>query len=105
MGFLKKIADIFTTSGSSGAPAYWIYVQCDRCGEKIKTRVNLHSDLSIRYAEKDDADTYFCRKMIIGNQRCFQKIEVEMTFDRNKKLKDRQISGGQFISEEEFSTN
>ena len=102
MGFLKKITDFFTATGSGGAPAYWLYVQCDRCGEKIKVRVNLHSDLSIRYGEKDEGDTYFCRKMIIGNQRCFQKIEVEMSFDRNKKLKDRQVSGGQFISEEEF---
>ncbi len=102
MGFLKKITDFFTSTGSSGQPAYWLYVQCDRCGEKIKARVNLHNDLSIRYGEKDEGDTYFCRKMIIGNQRCYQKIEVEMTFDRDKKLMDRQISGGKFISKEEF---
>ncbi len=101
MAFLKKISDFFTASGSS--PTYWLYVQCDRCGEKIKVRVNLHNDLSIRYGERDEGDTYFCRKMVVGNQRCFQSIEVEMTFDRNKKLKDRQITGGQFISEEQFA--
>ncbi len=102
MGFFKKINDFFSSSRSGDASAYWLYIQCDHCGEKIKTRVNLNNDLSIRYAEKDKGDTYFCRKMIIGNQRCYRPIEVEMTFDRNKKLLDRQIKGGQFISEDEF---
>jgi len=85
MNFLQKIAK-FLTANPQSTPAYWLYVECDRCGEKIKVRVNLHSDLSIRYGESGDEDSYFCRKMIIGVQRCFQPIEVEMTFDRNKKL-------------------
>jgi len=103
MGIFKKIGNFFTASGSSGASTYWLYVQCDRCGEKVKVRVNLHNDLSIRYGEKDEGDTYFCRKMIIGNQRCFQPIEVELTFNRNRKLLDQQVTGGQVISEEEYS--
>ncbi|MBC8506092.1 MAG: hypothetical protein ISR58_07575 [Anaerolineales bacterium] len=104
MGLLKKITDFFTTSvtGSGGTSVYWLYVQCDHCGEKIKARVNLNSDLSIRYGEKNEEDTYFCRKMIIGNERCYRPIEVEMTFDRSKKLLDRQIKGGRIISEETF---
>lgn len=102
MSFLKKITDFFTSSSLGSDPVYWLYVECKHCGEKIKTRVNLYNDLSIRYGEKNEADTYFCRKVIIGNERCYRPIEVEMTFDRNKKLMDRQITGGKFISKDEF---
>jgi hypothetical protein len=30
---------------------------------------------------------------------CFQRIEVELTFDENRKLVDRQIQGGVFVDE------
>ncbi len=102
MGFFKKINDFFSSSRSGQAQVYWLYVQCDKCGEKIKARVNLYNDLSIRYGEKAEGDTYFSRKVIIGEQRCYRPVEVEMTFDRKRKLLDRQISGGKFISEDEF---
>ena len=101
MNFFKKISK-FLSASRDKSPTYWLYVQCNHCHEKIKTRVNLYNDLSIRYGEKNEADTYFCRKVIIGNERCYRPIEVEMTFDRNRKLKDQQITGGQFISEEEY---
>ncbi len=102
MSFLKKISNFFSSSNLRKNPSYWVYVQCKKCSEKIKVRVNLYNDLSIQYGEKNEADSYFCRKMVIGNERCYRPIEVEMTFDRNKKLTDRQITGGSFISEAEF---
>lgn len=101
MSILKKIGKFFSASPDK-TPIYWLFVQCNHCGEKIKTRVNLYNDLSIRYGEKNKKDSYFCRKVIIGADRCYRPIEVEMTFDGSKKLVDRQITGGQFISNEEF---
>ena len=82
---------------------YWVYVQCNRCNEKLRTHVNLNNDLSIRYGESDSDDTYFTRKTIIGRNLCFQAIEVELTFDRNRNLIDKQIQGGRFISEAEYA--
>ena len=102
MNFLKKLGKLLSASPDK-TPAYWLYVQCNHCGEKIKTRVNLYNDLSIRYGENNEEDSYFCRKVIIGTERCYRPIEVELTFDRNRKLKDQQITGGQFISKDEFS--
>lgn len=80
--------------------ALYIYVQCNRCGEKIATRVDLFNDLSSIYSE--GAVTYFCHKIIMGQQRCFQKIEVEMHFDQQRHLTDRQITAGTFITEEDM---
>lgn len=103
MSFLKKITSIFSPGGGSKTPMYWVYVQCNRCNEKLRTNVNLNNDLSIRYAESNSDDTYFTHKTIIGRNLCFQPIEVELSFDRQRNLVDKQIQGGRFITEEEFA--
>ncbi|MEW6717897.1 MAG: hypothetical protein AB1345_10395 [Chloroflexota bacterium] len=100
MGWFKKIARLFFAD-KQGISGYWLTVRCDRCGEVIRTRLNLSSDLSIRYEEGTDKISYFCRKTLMGSKRCFQRIEVELTFDDQRRLMDGQIVGGQFVSEKE----
>jgi len=98
MGFLDKLSDIFGSSGGGDKNAYWLTVKCNRCGEIIRTRVNLMNDLSSEF-EAGDQPVYFCRKMLMGEGRCFQRVEVELTFDHNRRLVNRGISGGQFVDE------
>jgi len=96
MGIFKRIADLFSPSGG-GESAYTYKVQCNRCGEVIEARVDLRNDLSAQY---EDGDTYYyTRKVVMGEGRCFQRIEVEMTFDEKRHLRDRQIQGGKFVEE------
>jgi hypothetical protein len=71
-------------------------VQCLRCGEQIRGRVDLRNDLSIEYDGGGSA-SYHCRKVVMGSGRCFQQIEVYLNFDANHKLTDRQIQGGKFV--------
>ncbi len=101
MGLIEKISRFFSSSSRGDEAAYWIYVRCDHCGEKLSTRVNLYNDLSVNYSESDDC-TYTCRKTIVGRQGCFQRIEVKLIFDRRRKLTDQEISGGAFIEEGEY---
>ena len=101
MGLFKKLSRLLAPPAKAEERGHWLYVQCNRCGEKIKSRVDLYNDLSPIYNET--GVTYFCRKVLIGQQRCYQKVEVEMSFDERRQLTDRQISGGKFITEEEFS--
>ena len=101
MGLFKKLSRLLAPSEKEEGRAYWLYVKCGRCGEKIKARVDLYNDLSPIYNEA--GVTYFCRKVLIGQQHCYQKVEVEMSFDERRLLTDRQISGGKFITEEEFT--
>jgi hypothetical protein len=98
MSFFKKIGDLFNPPGPRRAPdfATWITVKCNRCGELIRVRIDLRNDLSIDYGEGSGA-TYHCHKVLVGEQRCFQKIDVDLTFDARHKLTDRQISGGEFV--------
>lgn len=94
MGFIRRLL------GIERRPDYretWITVRCKRCSETIRARVDLRNDLSIQYGEDGGDTTYFCRKTIMGENLCFQRIEVELTFDEKKNIINRKIQGGEFI--------
>jgi hypothetical protein len=113
MNFLNRLTSFFSAPKASTGRYYYFYVQCSRCTEKIRGRVDLFSDLSVDYGvgeegeerEASQGETYFCRKVLIGEQRCYQAIEVELTFKKNNKnyqVIDQNIKGGKFIQEEEY---
>jgi hypothetical protein len=94
MGFLKKL---FGSGANKSEKRYYTFqVKCNRCGEVIEGRVNLDNDLSIEY--EGDQTVYFVRKGLIGNNRCFQQIEVELKFDSSRQLLEQTVTGGQFTS-------
>lgn len=94
MGFLKKLF-----SGGDAKPEkryYTFHVKCNRCGEVIEGRVDLDNDLSLDY--EGDSTVYFVRKGLIGENRCFQRIEVEMKFTSDRELIEQHATGGQFVN-------
>jgi len=96
--FIKKISSLFTGSGEDDSGrSLWISVQCDRCGEAIRTRIDLNHDLTAEYGEGEREGTYFCRKVLIGKQGCYVPIEVLLKFDGTRCLVERQITGGKFM--------
>jgi len=94
---VKWLKNLFKSPHSSRD--YWLYVKCNHCGEIIKARIDLYNHLSVQYGEQH---TYYCRKVIIGGEGCYKPIEVEMTFDNSRKLLNREIDGGEFVSEDEY---
>lgn len=102
MGFFRKISSFFSPSGIRKAPDYstWITVKCNRCGEVIRTRIDLRNDLSIEYADSPANITYYSHKVIIGNARCYQKIDVQLVFNSKRKLTQKSISGGEFVEDD-----
>ena len=99
MNFFKNIQSLFSAPPSADKRSLWLFVQCDKCGEVLRGRVDLYNDLSNQY---EGASAYFCRKVLIGGQRCYQPIEIELSFDKNKKLIDQKIKGGKFVDEEAY---
>jgi hypothetical protein len=93
MGFLKNLFGGMTAKPEKRF--YVFQVKCNRCGEVIEGRVDLDNDLSLDY--EGDHPVYFVRKGLIGNNRCFQQIEVEMKFTADRELIEQQVTGGQFI--------
>jgi hypothetical protein len=92
MGFLKNL---FFPSRPSGT-FYSFSVKCKRCGETIQGQVNVYNEPSLELDEKGKP-FYTCRKVLIGNGYCFQRIEVIFKFDEGRRVLDRQINGGEFV--------
>ena len=99
MNILKKLSTLFTPQEKVDRSALWIVARCARCGEIIRTRVNLNNDLSQNYDENEGKNSFFAHKTLMGDQGCFQRIEVELTFDGQRKLVSKEISGGAFVEE------
>lgn len=105
MSFLKKLASLFSSSQSSEQFKQPVYLRCKVCGEPLKAEVDLRNELSPEWENaggSDQPDYYTCRKTVIGSHRCYNPVEVEMTFDRQRKLQSQQVIGGSVITEEEY---
>ena len=98
--FLKQLSNLFR-GGPTPTSAYelWIPVQCKRCGEVIRARVDMRNELSPDYGEGGGRLTYVCRKVVVGKERCFQAIEITLRFDGKRNLLDKQVTGGSFVEE------
>ncbi len=97
MGFLDSLKSFFGDAGPKDE-GYWIYVRCKRCGEVIKTRIDLQGSLSLQ-----DDGGYVAHKTLVGSQLCFQRVEVTLRFDSQRNLTDRDIAFGEFITAAEYA--
>ena len=101
MGLLDALKRAF--GGGSGDSGIYLYVRCDRCGDRVRVRINPAAELQQEFGDGDQPAGYSVRKMVV-DQRCFRPIEVVMRFDRGRRERSREIEGGAFISREEFET-
>jgi hypothetical protein len=102
MGFLDGLRKALGgNSGNSGGDVYWIHARCHRCGEPLLSRVDLRNEPSLA----DDGETWIVRKGLIGSgkNRCYQTVEVILTFDAAKQhMLTGEAVGGELISKEEY---
>ncbi len=101
MSFRKRLSDIFAPKPrvDFSKRSYMFEVRCRRCGEIVPGRVDLMNELSQDY----DTGLFTSRKVVMGSgkNRCFQQIEVTLTFDSNKKLIDQHVIGGEIVETSE----
>ncbi len=94
MRFFKNLL-----STRSPAGTFYIFsVRCNRCKEIIQGHINVNNEPSLELNEKGKS-YYLCRKVLIGNGHCFQKIEVIFHFDESRSVINRKISGGTFVED------
>ena len=94
MTFLQRL---FGAAAARPEKRYYTFsVKCLRCGEIIAGRVDLDNDPSVDYEE--GGEVYQVRKVLLGNNRCFQRIEVEFKFTPARTMIEQRATGGEFIS-------
>jgi hypothetical protein len=104
MGLLNSLRRLVGGGAASGADANIteIYVQCRRCGEPLKGRIDMRNEPSMA----EDSDNWVVRKGLMGSGEnlCFQTVEVILTFDPQKRnIVDSEVIGGRLITAEEYA--
>jgi len=82
--------------------AFWLYVQCDDCGEKIALRIDKKTDVEINYDRLDKAGAYYIlNKEIIGNK-CFNMIRTTAYLNRHYEIISNDTVNGKLITKQEY---
>ena len=104
----KNLSRMFMGSPSASGQdrdGIYFYVKCDRCGEVIQVRLNRNNDLSAEYGENGESgDVLQAHKVIVG-QRCYNRIDADFIFDRNRNLLQKNVTGGKFVDALEYKVN
>ncbi len=88
--------------GSGDERGFYLYVQDDKTGEKIRVRIDLANDLAGEYGgPTDDISHYVCHKDVMGSA-SFKVIPLDIEFDSKRNMVGHTIEGGKLISEEEY---
>jgi hypothetical protein len=98
MRFLDKLRALFSPRPRTSR--LQVVVCCSRCGNVVRTQIDLDHDLSVEY---DEGGMYYrWRKELVGSgeNRCFQRIAVEYSFDADRNLTDRRVDGGSFVDQQ-----
>ena len=98
MNFLKRLCG---GPGGGGDRSTSIYVMSYRCKEPLEGKVDLFNELS----KDDDGKGYFVRKVLhtSGLDRCFSEVEVQLWFDNRKQISDHEVSGGRWLTADEYA--
>ena len=99
MGLLGTISRLFKPRPQRFESSFHHFtVRCLRCGELIEGKINVYNDASLEYGE-DGKATYHCRKVLMGAARCYQQIEVTFRLDENRRVREKSVSGGEFVED------
>ncbi|MCF8008669.1 MAG: hypothetical protein K9K32_02785 [Halanaerobiales bacterium] len=98
MGLFDNIKNIFTTSSDSQIVK--VFLKDSKCGNKMKVVLRKGYDIQRIYDDNVEGN-YQVRKVIVCDK-CYNNVVIDLKFDRNYNIIDKNIEDGQFITEEEF---
>ncbi|NPV67418.1 MAG: hypothetical protein HPY64_09770 [Anaerolineae bacterium] len=96
MDFLKRL---FGGGASRDTSGMYFYIRSRRSGEIIRLRLDLNQ-LSPEY-EGERISGYYTHKTLVG-QRSFERLEADFTFDASKRLLEKSVTGGEFVTREDW---
>lgn len=101
MSFLQKLASLFSGGGGGGSRTLPIYVFSHRCREPIMAEIDLVNTLS---RDEENDNEFYTRKLLQGSgqNRCFTQVEVQIWFDRGKRVSRYEVDGGRWLTQEEY---
>jgi hypothetical protein len=100
MEFFKKLfGGGGPKSGGSDRAGLYFYIKPTGCEEIVRVRIDSNNDPSLA----DDNSTYFVRKTVRGSTyKCTREAELELFFDSNRRLTEKNVTKGTLVTKEEF---
>ncbi|MCC6614661.1 MAG: hypothetical protein IT320_14365 [Anaerolineae bacterium] len=92
MDFLKRLFGGGGSQSSSDPDGLYFYVRPKGCEEVVRVRINRMNDISLA----DDGETFWVHKSVRGIK-CRQTAELDIYFDRNRKLANSEIKDGDLV--------
>lgn len=77
-----------------------IYLQDNKCGEKIEVLLRKSYDIQRVY---EDSNAYYKITKVVVCTKCYNKIKINITFDKNYNIITNKIKNGKFITKEEYN--
>lgn len=100
MGLFDKIKSIFKGSGGNKSKLVDIYIEDDKCGNQMKLIFRKSYDIQKVYEDNRDA-AYEIQKVVVCDK-CYNKIDLHLEFDKGYNIINKEIEDGKIISREEF---
>jgi hypothetical protein len=98
MSFFKRLLEGLFGGSAPRDNALYVYVRPKLCKEVLVVRVDLYNQLSLT----EDESGYLVRKEARGN-RCPFPVEVVLHFDRNRRVVEKEITNGEFVTEADYA--
>jgi hypothetical protein len=92
-----KIRELFTGSSEGDSEGMYFHVKCGKCGTPLRIRVDKRHDLRRDF----DQGGYVVDKDLMDST-CFRLFHFTIRFDDNHRIVERDIEGGEFITEEAY---
>ncbi|MCG3140464.1 MAG: hypothetical protein HDKAJFGB_01530 [Anaerolineae bacterium] len=102
MSFFAKLfsggkASLPQASNPSDPHAWYLYVQCGKCGAPVAIRIDLRNDLSVDY----ETNGRYLRKEIMDSV-CFQLMYAQVHFDSGGQVTSQTIERGKILDRAEY---
>ena len=110
MGLMDALKSMFGFGGSNGSVdrGVYVYVQCNRCQDVVRVRINMSSEVSEISDEPDDDEdlsglAYGGAKYIVSkgvvDSKCFRPMKLRVLFDGRRKQVDQAVDGGTVVDQ------
>jgi hypothetical protein len=103
MGLFDKLKSVFTGGGFNQSKLIDIYIEDNKCGNQMKLLFRKNYDIQKVYTD-DCGTAYEIRKVVVCDK-CYNKIDLHLEFDKRYKIIRQEIENGKIISEAEYENN
>jgi len=100
MSLFDKLKSIFNSDRANQSKLIDIYVEDNKCGNRMKLLFRKSYDIQKVY--KDDREAAYEIKKVVVCDKCYNKIDLHLEFDKRYKVIRQEIENGKIISKEEY---